>query len=112
MSGYSIERARSEPGRWREIPVDLQPADGEVVARVDVAALTSNNVTYAVHGGPPLFYWNFFPASDTDWGVVPVWGYATITASRAAHLAEGSRSMAPASCWRTALQPMWRPGGR
>ncbi|MFN7397765.1 MAG: DUF2855 family protein [Sandaracinobacter sp.] len=91
MTGYSIERARTELSRWRQVPIDLEPADGEVIARIDRAALTSNNVTYAVHGGPPLFYWNFFPASDADWGVVPVWGYATIIASRVPHVAVGSR---------------------
>jgi hypothetical protein len=107
MGGYSIERVRTELGRWREVPIDLEPAEGEVVARVDVAALTSNNVTYAVHGGPPLFYWNFFPASDADWGVVPVWGYATIIASRAAHVPEGKRLY---GYWPSATHLRLQPG--
>jgi hypothetical protein len=91
MNGYTIERARGALSDWRTTVLELEPAEGEVVARIELAALTSNNVTYAVHGGPPLFYWNFFPATDAAWGVVPVWGYATVVASRAAHVREGSR---------------------
>jgi hypothetical protein len=89
--GYVIERRRARLEEARVVPTDLSPADGEVVARIDLVALTSNNVTYAVHGGPPLFYWNFFPASDPDWGVVPVWGYATVVESRNADIAPGAR---------------------
>jgi hypothetical protein len=91
MVGYRIELARDNLADWREVAETLEPAEGEVIARVDVAALTSNNVTYAVHGGAPLYYWSFFPASDDGWGVVPVWGYATVTESRHPEIAEGSR---------------------
>lgn len=107
MAGYSIERARQDLSSWRSVPIDLAPDEGEVIARVDLAALTSNNVTYAVHGGPPLFYWNFFPASDSAWGVVPVWGYATVIASRAAHVPEGSRFY---GYWPSATHLKLRPG--
>ncbi|MGL6044484.1 MAG: DUF2855 family protein [Sandaracinobacteroides sp.] len=91
MSGYRIERARADLTSWRAVPETLSPNEGEVVARVDVAALTSNNITYAVHGGAPFHYWNFFPVPDADWGVVPVWGFATVTQSRNADVPEGSR---------------------
>lgn len=107
MAGYSIERSRRDLAQWRSVPIDLQPNEGEVVARIDRVALTSNNVTYAVHGGPPLFYWNFFPASDSGWGVVPVWGYATVVASRAPHVAEGSRLY---GYWPSATHVKLRPG--
>lgn len=107
MAGYSIERARGNLSDWRRILQDLAPSDGEVIARLDVAALTANNVTYAVHGGPPLFYWNFFPATDAAWGVVPVWGYATIVASRAPHIAEGSRFY---GYWPSATHLRLQPG--
>jgi hypothetical protein len=107
MTGYSIERARADLGTWRTVPLQLDPADSEVIARVDLAALTSNNVTYAVHGGPPLFYWNFFPASDAAFGVVPVWGYATVIASRAAHVPEGSRFY---GYWPSATHLRLQPG--
>lgn len=107
MAGYSIERSRKNLSNWRSVDHDLQPDDGEVIARIELAALTSNNVTYAVHGGPPLFYWNFFPATDTAWGVVPVWGYATIVASRADHVAVGSRFY---GYWPSASHVRLQPG--
>ncbi len=107
MTGYSIERARNDLSNWRTTALELEPAEGEAIARIDLAALTSNNVTYAVHGGPPLFYWNFFPATDAAFGVVPVWGYATIVASRAAHIAEGSRFY---GYWPSATHLRLQPG--
>ena len=63
-------------------------ADGAVALRVDRFALTSNNVTYAVLG-QMLRYWEFFPAGDSDVGIVPAWGVATVTESRHESLAVG-----------------------
>ena len=65
------------------------PQDGEVLLAIDAFALTANNVTYAVVG-EQVGYWNFFPAAD-GWGVVPVWGHATVIASRADGIAVGER---------------------
>lgn len=66
-------------------------ADGEVRLSIDAFALTANNVTYAAFGGAPMFYWNFFPHADEKMGRVPVWGFATITESRAAGANVGQR---------------------
>jgi len=63
---------------------------GQARLRLDLFALTSNNITYAAMGGPPLGYWDFFPGSD-DWGHPPCWGFATVVQSRAADVAEGTR---------------------
>ncbi len=57
-----------------------EPADGELRIQVERCALTANNITYAAFG-ELMGYWKFFPASDTEWGRVPVWGYGTVTAS-------------------------------
>ncbi|MCU0990268.1 MAG: DUF2855 family protein, partial [Xanthomonadales bacterium] len=54
--------------------------DGQVLAQVDRFALTANNVTYGVVG-EKLGYWSFFPAPE-GWGVIPVWGFADVVASR------------------------------
>lgn len=62
----------------RSLP-DLAP--GQVLAKVDTFALTANNVTYGV-SGDMLGYWRAYPV-DLPWGIIPVWGFATITASRA-----------------------------
>jgi Protein of unknown function (DUF2855) len=58
---------------------------GQARLAIDHFALTSNNVTYGAFGDA-LQYWNFFPASEsgadgTEWGRVPVWGYANVVES-------------------------------
>ena len=65
------------------------PDAGEAVLAVERFALTANNVTYAVVGDR-LGYWDLF-GGPAGWGVVPAWGYATVTASRAEGVAEGDR---------------------
>jgi len=57
-----------------------EPGPGQVKLRVDQFGLTSNNLSYA-GAGDILGYWNFFPATDPAWGIVPVWGFATVVAS-------------------------------
>ena len=60
--------------------VDDTPEIGEVLLRVEHFAFTANNVTYAMFG-EAMHYWQFFPATDPAWGVIPVWGFATVVAS-------------------------------
>ncbi len=59
---------------------DTEPGPGQVKLRVDRFGLTSNNLSYA-GAGDILGYWNFFPSADPTWGIVPVWGFATVVAS-------------------------------
>jgi hypothetical protein len=66
------------------------PGDGEVTLEVDRFALGQLNVTYARLGGALLPFWNAFPAPE-GLGRVPVWGFATVVASRHPAVAEGSR---------------------
>ncbi|MHA7648899.1 DUF2855 family protein [Mycobacterium sp. ML4] len=66
------------------------PAPGEALLRVESFGLTSNNITYAVFGDA-MRYWDFFPASDPDWGKLNVWGYAHVEESRHPVLAPGLR---------------------
>ena len=70
------------PGR------DLQ--EGEVTLAVRRFALTANNITYAVFGGPPMRYWAFFPGEDGR-GRVPVWGFADVVESRSSEIGVGER---------------------
>ena len=71
-------------------------AEGEVEVAVDLFAMTANNVTYALFGKPAgLFgndqgYWDFFAERGAP-GRLPVWGFATVTASRAHGVAVGER---------------------
>jgi len=107
MQGSRIERRRDSLADWREIPETLSAADGEIIAQIDFAALTANNVTYAVHGAAPLFYWRFFPASDDAWGVVPLWGFGTVVESRNPAIAVGSRFY---GYWPSASHLRLKPG--
>ena len=58
-------------------------------------AMTANNITYAAFGKPMgLFgndqgYWDFFSAAGNTPGHLPVWGFATVTASKADAIAVG-----------------------
>ncbi|MCG2840991.1 DUF2855 family protein [Sandaracinobacter sp. RS1-74] len=105
--GYRIERRRDRLTEARIEPIDLAPGEGEIVAHVEMVSLTSNNVTYAVHGGAPLHYWDFFPASGPEWGVVPVWGFATVAESRRPDIAVGARFF---GYWPSATQLRLQPG--
>lgn len=63
--------------------------DGEVRLRIESFSVTANNITYAVIGD--MFgYWNFFPA-EGDYGVVPMWGHATVEESRHPDITVGER---------------------
>jgi Protein of unknown function (DUF2855) len=67
-------------------------ADGEILVKIDRFAFTANNITYAVLGDK-LGYWQFFPPSnaDTGWGIIPVWGFADVIASKAPDVPVGDR---------------------
>lgn len=58
---------------------DLQP--DQILVKVDSFALTANNITYAQLGNM-MSYWGFFPTEDDKWGIIPVWGFADVIASR------------------------------
>jgi Protein of unknown function (DUF2855) len=68
-------------------------ADCEILVKVDRFAFTANNITYAVLGDK-LGYWQFFPSSGVDahgWGIIPVWGFADVVASKAPDVPVGDR---------------------
>ncbi len=69
---------------------DTPLAEGQVRIRVESFALTANNITYAALGDM-LNYWQFFPTGEAGWGIVPVWGFGTVTESRHADVAVGER---------------------
>jgi len=86
-----FELRRSDLRQTRFLSADAPPPeDGQALLRVESFGLTSNNITYAVFG-EAMKYWDFFPASDPDWGKLNVWGYAHVEESRHADLAQGTR---------------------
>jgi hypothetical protein len=71
----------------------LSPDDvaaGEILLQVDQFAFTANNITYAALGDA-LRYWEFFPAGEQGMGIIPVWGFADVLASRCDSIAVGER---------------------
>ncbi|MDG0971647.1 MAG: DUF2855 family protein [Porticoccaceae bacterium] len=64
-------------------------ADGQILVAIDKFGLTANNVSYAVTGDS-IGYWQFYPAEGI-WGIVPVWGCATVTASKCGDIPVGDR---------------------
>ena len=65
-------------------------ADGQVRLRIEHFALTSNNITYAAFG-EAMNYWRFYPSGDAAWGIIPVWGFATVTESTVQAVPVGER---------------------
>ena len=63
--------------------------EGEILFKINKYAFTSNNITYAVVG-ELVKYWEFFPAKK-PWGIVPVWGFAEVIASKNAEVKIGER---------------------
>lgn len=63
--------------------------EGQVLCRIDRFALTANNITYAAHG-VDMRYWDFYPA-PAPWGVIPVWGFASVVQSNVRGVAVGER---------------------
>jgi Protein of unknown function (DUF2855) len=69
---------------------DAPLAEGQVRLRVNHFALTANNITYAAFGGT-MDYWRFFPSGEAGWGIIPVWGFATVVQSLHPGVAVGEK---------------------
>ena len=68
-------------------------AADQVKVKIDAFSFTANNITYWALGDK-LAYWQFFPASDnaaSDWGIIPVWGFADVVESTHAEIKLGER---------------------
>lgn len=61
----------------------------EVVLQVEQVGFSANNISYALTG-QKMGYWGFFPADD-KWGIVPMWGFASVVASQCEHVKVGER---------------------
>jgi len=89
VTRYLVDQ--SDLRRVRSLTGPLPPLEpGQALLRVDRFAFTANNITYA-ETGERLQYWKFFPSGEAAWGVIPVWGFADVVASRSDGLEEGER---------------------
>lgn len=87
---HLISKTNLRQTEWQSQASDAL-AEGQARLKLDAFALTANNVTYAAFGGPPMHYWNFFPASTDANGRVPVWGFATVAESTTDGISAGQR---------------------
>lgn len=85
---FLVKRDNLHDGKFVSAPLTLKP--GGAILKLDQFAMTSNNVTYAAFG-EAMKYWNFFPAPEAGYGVIPVWGFGTVVESDAPGLAVGDR---------------------
>lgn len=84
-----IDRRDIRKFRLVETHPSQELPDGHVLLRLERAALTSNNVTYAF-SGEMLDYWGFFP-TEANWGRLPVMGFGVVTASTCPDIEVGGR---------------------
>jgi len=76
---FAVGRTDLRRTRWHETP-PVALRSGEARLRIDLFALTANNVTYGAFG-EAMHYWDFFPTGDAGTGCIPVWGFATVSES-------------------------------
>jgi hypothetical protein len=89
MLEFQVGKSDFSATRVVEVPPPTL-AEGAVRLRIELFALTSNNITYAAMGEGALGYWDFFPAPE-GWGRPPCWGFATVEASNADQVRPGAR---------------------
>jgi hypothetical protein len=61
----------------------------EVLLKIDSFGFSANNITYALLG-EKMGYWGFFPA-QSNWGIIPVWGFATVALSNVEGIEVGEK---------------------
>jgi hypothetical protein len=82
MTTHVLQIRKNKLAETRWLAVDDAPlAQGQIRTEVGLFALTANNITYAAMGDA-MRYWDFYPSGDADWGVIPVWGFASVIESR------------------------------
>ncbi|MEM8917686.1 MAG: DUF2855 family protein [Pseudomonadota bacterium] len=89
ISSLWVKKTDLPNSEWQDSPAPVL-AEGQFLLEIEKYALTANNITYAAVGDG-FGYWNFFPTGDADWGIVPVWGFARVVASKNADIVVGER---------------------
>jgi len=90
LSEIWIEKSNVANTKIVEKSLDsTQLSTDEVLLKVDSFGFSANNITYAVFGDK-MGYWGFFPADD-NWGIVPMWGFATVLKSHHGEVKVGEK---------------------
>lgn len=91
---FQVNKGVFVKNRLVEIPASaLELEEGDVLVKIEKFAYTANNITYAV-AGDMIGYWQFFPPMGENkdgWGVIPVWGFAEVVASKTSEIPIGDR---------------------
>jgi hypothetical protein len=92
MSDFLVKRGDLRECRAAESAAP-EPGPGQALLRIETFGMTANNVTYAVMG-EAMSYWDFFSSAEqaeAGWGLLPVWGFATVERSAADRVEPGTR---------------------
>ncbi len=87
-STFLVHQTTLQETKFSESPAP-NISTGEVLFKVEKYFLSSNNITYALIGHK-MKYWHFFP-TDAPFGIIPVWGFAKVVASKSESVALGDR---------------------
>ncbi len=91
MTIKEVNVKRDALEQTRQVSLAASPLDdGQIRVEVESIGLSANNISYAATGDM-LGYWAHF-SHDETWGVLPVWGFGTVTESRSADIAVGERT--------------------
>lgn len=91
---FQVSKSVFVKNRLVETPTaTLALNEGDVLVKIEKFAYTANNITYAA-AGDKIGYWQFFPPvgeNTNGWGVIPVWGFAEVVASKTKEIPVGDR---------------------
>ncbi|MAD17790.1 MAG: hypothetical protein CL579_17270 [Alteromonadaceae bacterium] len=93
MSEFQVKQKQLTSHRLVQTPVIETIEKGQILLKVESFSFTANNITYGMMGDK-LGYWQFFPPADNNdkqWGIIPVWGFALVTQSKAEGIEVGER---------------------
>lgn len=89
-SQYLVKRDAIHEGKFVTNSETARPGENQVLLEISQFAFTANNVTYALMG-ERMGYWQFFPSNEEGWGIIPVWGFATVAESNHPDIQSGER---------------------
>lgn len=91
MAEFQVRKAAFTESRVLASDCEAPLSDGQIRLSIERFGFSSNNITYAAVG-ERIGYWQFFPVrGDDGWGIVPVWGFGTVTESNSAAITVGER---------------------
>ncbi len=86
---FRVKRDDLQSTKIVEKTYSNQLLDDQVLLEIDHFSITSNNITYGVVG-TKMNYWDFFP-TDSDYGIIPAWGFANVLKSQHPNVKAGER---------------------